>query len=155
MIIHSIKDRGRSDKGIGRAFAKQREIFQNIEFNEEVLAGLRVEFNAYDTDHSGTIDPEELETALKTLQVWEGPEQLKKIFAELDIDGNGSIEFYEFCMMINSMRKQGTKLDFATVHEKQKAQLARQKDPRFRKGMFDCCFGRNQVYEVEVEKTPQ
>lgn len=48
----------RSDKGIGRAFAKQREIFQNIEFNEEVLAGLRVEFNAYDTDHSGTIDPE-------------------------------------------------------------------------------------------------
>jgi hypothetical protein len=40
---------------------------------------------------------QELEMALKTLQVWEGPEQLKRIFAELDIDGNGSIEFYEFC----------------------------------------------------------
>jgi hypothetical protein len=43
---------------------------------------------------------QELETALKTLQVWEGPEQLKKIFAELDIDGNGSIEFYEFCTVV-------------------------------------------------------
>ena len=51
MIIHALGNASQADgdKGLGRAFAKQRRIFESIDFDEETMANMKAEFNAYDS----------------------------------------------------------------------------------------------------------
>jgi Ca2+-binding EF-hand superfamily protein len=133
MIIHALghASQGDGDKGLGRAFAKQRRIFESIDFDEETMASMKAEFNAYDTNRSGTIDAAEMAAALTLFGLNPGPEAVAALMRDLDLDGNGEVEFYEFCMVLDSIRKQtGRGLNFARLHQKQKELLAQQKAAR-------------------------
>merc|ERR1719298_250720 len=60
------------------------------------LCYLKQEFDAYDEDRSGYIDVKELKELLEKLGEELSEEDLEQAFKELDQDGSGEIEFFEF-----------------------------------------------------------
>merc|ERR1719299_285685 len=60
------------------------------------LCYLKQEFDAYDEDRSGYIDVKELKELLEKLGEELSEEELEQAFKELDSDGSGEIEFFEF-----------------------------------------------------------
>merc|ERR1719326_1422865 len=60
------------------------------------LCYLKQEFDAYDEDRSGYIDVKELRELLHKLGEELTEEELEQAFRELDQDGSGEIEFFEF-----------------------------------------------------------
>lgn len=57
-------------------------------------------FDLFDTDGSGTIDPKELNVAMRALGFEMTPEQIHQMIAEVDKDGSGTIDFDEFVHMM-------------------------------------------------------
>uniref|UniRef100_A0A0E0M766 EF-hand domain-containing protein n=1 Tax=Oryza punctata TaxID=4537 RepID=A0A0E0M766_ORYPU len=57
-------------------------------------------FDLFDTDGSGTIDPKELNVAMRALGFELTPEQIHQMIAEVDKDGSGTIDFDEFVHMM-------------------------------------------------------
>ena len=55
----------------------------------------------FDTDGSGTIDAKELKVAMRALGFEPKKEEIKKMIADIDKDGNGSIDFQEFLTMMS------------------------------------------------------
>jgi hypothetical protein len=60
------------------------------------LCYLKQEFDAYDEDRSGYIDVKELKELLEKLGEELSEDELEQAFRELDQDGSGEIEFFEF-----------------------------------------------------------
>lgn len=60
------------------------------------LCYLKQEFDAYDEDRSGYIDAKELKGLLEKLGEELSDDELDQAFRELDSDGSGEIEFFEF-----------------------------------------------------------
>merc|ERR1719439_72181 len=60
------------------------------------LCYLKQEFDNYDEDRSGYIDVKELKGLLQKLGEELSDEELDQAFRELDSDGSGEIEFFEF-----------------------------------------------------------
>ncbi|VDP17691.1 unnamed protein product [Soboliphyme baturini] len=71
-------------------------------YTEEELQEYRQVFSMFDTDGSGAIGREELKIAMGKLGLTTKPDELENLIAEVDQDGNGEIDFGEFC---NVMRK--------------------------------------------------
>ena len=59
-------------------------------------------------DHSGTISPEELLGVLRAMGQNPTEDELLNLVLEVDIDGNGTIEFEEFLTM---MKKKASEAD--------------------------------------------
>merc|ERR1711910_137111 len=72
----------------------------NAEFKEA--------FDEFDKDHSGTISPEELLGVLRAMGQNPTEDELLNLVLEVDIDGNGTIEFEEFLSM---MKKKASEVD--------------------------------------------
>merc|ERR1711936_995988 len=72
----------------------------NAEFKEA--------FDEFDTDKSGTISPEELLGVLRAMGQNPTEDELLNLVLEVDIDGNGTIEFDEFLSM---MKKKASEVD--------------------------------------------
>ncbi|XP_062201652.1 probable calcium-binding protein CML8 [Phragmites australis] len=53
-------------------------------------------FDLFDTDGSGSIDPRELNVAMRALGFEMTPEQINQMIAEVDKDGSGTIDLDEF-----------------------------------------------------------
>jgi len=95
---------GPSDEEINEIFLKRykmsREELQGmadkmgIQLNN--LCYLKQEFDAYDGDRSGYIDVKELKELLEKLGEELSDGELDQAFKELDSDGSGEIEFFEF-----------------------------------------------------------
>lgn len=95
---------GPSDEEINEIFLKRykmsREELQSmadkmgIQLNN--LCYLKQEFDAYDEDRSGYIDVKELKELLEKLGEELSEGELDQAFRELDSDGSGEIEFFEF-----------------------------------------------------------
>merc|ERR1712166_690096 len=68
--------------------------------SEEQLDEIREAFNLFDGDQSGAIDVRELKAAMRALGFEVKNEELKKMVADVDGDGNGTIEFLEFLAMM-------------------------------------------------------
>jgi len=68
--------------------------------SEEDMA---VAWKVFDADESGFLDGEEFKKALPLLGENILPSQIEKLFAEVDTDGSGRIEFPEFCVMVKAM----------------------------------------------------
>merc|ERR1712216_558349 len=97
-------DAGPTDEEINEIFLKRykmsREELQamadkmGIQLNN--LCYLKQEFDAYDEDRSGYIDVKELRELLHKLGESLTEDELEQAFKELDQDGSGEIEFFEF-----------------------------------------------------------
>lgn len=66
----------------------------------ESKAVWRTVFNAFDRDHNGRIDPEELVRALKNLGGAWTPEKIKDSFDAYDADADGGLTFDEFFALV-------------------------------------------------------
>ncbi|KAM0870963.1 hypothetical protein ACQ4PT_039696 [Festuca glaucescens] len=67
-------------------------------------------FDLFDTDGSGTIDPRELNVAMRALGFEMTPEQINQMIAEVDKDGSGTIDLDEFVhMMTDKMGERDTR----------------------------------------------
>lgn len=97
-------DAGPTDEEIDEIFLKRykmsKEELQSmadkmgIQLNN--LCYLKQEFDAYDEDRSGYIDVKELKGLLEKLGEELTDDELDQAFRELDQDGSGEIEFFEF-----------------------------------------------------------
>lgn len=62
---------------------------------------LRAAFRLFDKDGNGSISPDEIKTALGISD--EDGEELNKLIAEIDENGDGEIQFEEFCNMMQKL----------------------------------------------------
>merc|ERR1712184_88122 len=65
------------------------------QLTDEQLDEIREAFSLFDADASGMIDIRELKAAMRALGFEVKNEELKKMVADVDGDGNGTIEFGE------------------------------------------------------------
>merc|ERR1711988_1905337 len=79
------------------------------QLSEEQLDEIREAFSLFDSDASGAIDVRELKAAMRALGFEVKNEGLKKMVTDVDNDGNGTIEFAEFLMMMTA--KMGENID--------------------------------------------
>merc|ERR1711879_903585 len=69
---------------------------------EEQMEEIREAFGLFDADASGMIDVRELKAAMRALGFEVKNEELKKMVTDVDNDGNCTIEFAEFLMMMTA-----------------------------------------------------
>lgn len=60
----------------------------------------------FDKDGNGTMNIRELGVAMRTLGLNPTEEELLNMINEYDVDGNGKIDFFEFCKMMKEMSKE-------------------------------------------------
>jgi centrin-1 len=70
--------------------------------SEEEIEEIREAFNLFDTDGSGTIDPKELKAAMQSLGFEAKNQTIYQMIADIDKDGDGSIDFEEFLDMMTA-----------------------------------------------------
>lgn len=68
---------------------------------------LRQAFNMFDKDNSGKIDQEEVVALLSGDQISNiiAPDAVEKAIAEIDVDGDGEIDFEEFILMMKKAQE--------------------------------------------------
>merc|ERR1719460_851019 len=84
--------------------------------SEDQVEEIREAFNLFDADQSGAIDIRELKAAMRALGFEIKKEELKKMIADIDNDGNGDIDFAEFLeMMTGKMGEKDSREDIEKV----------------------------------------
>merc|ERR1712070_705269 len=90
---------GDSEMARGRAAADKRAS-ELKSLTEEQKQELREAFDLFDTDGSGAVDAAELHTAMKALGFEPKKEEIAKMVREMDKDGDATVDFEEFCVMM-------------------------------------------------------
>jgi len=67
------------------------------------IENLKKAFDFFDADGNGKIDKGELEAVLKQANIAYTPAQLDTFMSRIDLDGNGAIDYDEFCTMMNEI----------------------------------------------------
>ena len=71
---------------------------------DETINQFHYLFDLFDKDSSGTITTKELGTVMRNLGQNPSEEELKQLIREVDLNGDGTIDFKEFlCLMIKKM----------------------------------------------------
>merc|ERR1712094_109494 len=83
----------------GRAAADKRAA-ELKSITDEQKQELREAFDLFDTDGSGAVDAAELHTAMKALGFEPKKEEIAKMVKEMDKDGDATVDFEEFCVMM-------------------------------------------------------
>eukprot|EP00249_Psilotum_nudum_P012010 c23528_g1_i1 orf=199-648(+) len=73
--------------------------------NEEQMAELREAFNLFDKDRNGSITMEELGTVMRSLGQNPTKTELQNMINEVDVDGNGTVDFSEFLSLMAAKMK--------------------------------------------------
>merc|ERR1712100_49273 len=94
--------------------------------SEEQLDEIREAFSLFDADASGMIDIRELKAAMRALGFEVKNEELKKMVADIDNDGNGTIEFTEFLQMMTG--KMGEKDSRENIDDEELQDMINQAD---------------------------
>ena len=84
-------------RGRAGADARAKELKQ---LTDEQKAELREAFDLFDTDGSGAVDASELHTAMKALGFEPKKEEISKMVKDMDKDGDATVDFEEFCVML-------------------------------------------------------
>ena len=66
-------------------------------------------FNLFDKDGDGTITTQELSTVLRALGQDPSKDEVKDIVNDVDVDGNGLLDFQEFCVLMGAAAPQAEK----------------------------------------------
>ncbi|VDK87584.1 unnamed protein product [Litomosoides sigmodontis] len=72
-------------------------------YSQEELDEYRQVFNVFDTDGSGAIGIDELESAMRNLGLRPQKNELEQLIEEVDQMGNHEIDFHEFCDVMKRM----------------------------------------------------
>ncbi|XP_058972656.1 uncharacterized protein [Pocillopora verrucosa] len=85
---------------------------------EQQITAFREVFDLFDSNGGGTIDAEELDLALRSVEIYLSQEDLLEVLSAMDKDGNGEIDFHEFLNLMTNTERflEG----FTTVDEKRK-----------------------------------
>ena len=71
---------------------------------DETINQFHYLFDLFDKDSSGTITTKELGTVMRNLGQNPSEEELKQLIREVDLNGDGTIDFKEFlCLMVKKM----------------------------------------------------
>ncbi|KAL8162289.1 hypothetical protein V2J09_013778, partial [Rumex salicifolius] len=70
----------------------------------ERLRDIKETFEHFDTDNSGYIDAKEMRIAIRELGSEMTEEQIEQLFADADDDGNGLLDFDEFCYIMTAKK---------------------------------------------------
>ena len=77
--------------------------------SEEKIAEFRAAFELFDRDRDGTITTKELGTVMKNLGQYLSESELEEMIKQVDLDGNGTIDFNEFLgLMVRKMKDTDT-----------------------------------------------
>jgi len=77
--------------------------------SEEKIAEFRAAFELFDRDRDGTITTKELGTVMKNLGQNPSETELEEMIKQVDLDGNGTIDFKEFLgLMVRKMKDTDT-----------------------------------------------
>ena len=77
--------------------------------SEEKIAEFRAAFELFDRDRDGTITTKELGTVMKNLGQNLSETELEEMIKQVDLDGNGTIDFKEFLgLMVRKMKDTDT-----------------------------------------------
>ena len=79
---------------------------------EEQIAEFKEAFSLFDKDGDGTITTKELGTVMRSLGQNPTEAELQDMINEVDADGNGTLDFPEFCKMKVKMQMTGN-----TMHD--------------------------------------
>ena len=77
------------------------------QFSPAQIAELKEVFALFDKDGDGTITATELGTVMKNLGQCPTESELQDMVNEVDLDGNGTIDFPEFLGLVGRMMKEG------------------------------------------------
>ena len=76
---------------------------------DEKIMEFKAAFELFDKDRNGKITSKELGTVMRGLGQNPTEEELKQMIREVDLDGNGTIDFKEFlCLMVKKMKDTDT-----------------------------------------------
>ena len=75
--------------------------------DDKLRASLHQVFNQFDTDGSGLISMDELESILKLAKIDQDPTKLARMMREADTDGSGEIDFEEFYWSLKAQLEAG------------------------------------------------
>ena len=87
---------------VGYVKATHQEI---CELTKKQVEAFREVFYLFDLNGGGTIDAEELEKALHSVDIKLTQKEVADLLAVIDDDGNGEIDFYEFLQLMTSTEK--------------------------------------------------
>eukprot|EP00930_Biecheleria_cincta_P043005 TRINITY_DN29583_c0_g1_i1.p1 TRINITY_DN29583_c0_g1~~TRINITY_DN29583_c0_g1_i1.p1 ORF type:complete len:148 (-),score=58.92 TRINITY_DN29583_c0_g1_i1:253-696(-) len=80
-------------------------------FTAEEVAEFKEAFSVFDKDRSGSIDKNELGAVLKNLGQVLSEKELKQTLDEIDLDGNGEVDFDEFVALMAKQAADATSAD--------------------------------------------
>eukprot|EP00462_Mataza_sp_D1_P018554 CAMPEP_0175138228 /NCGR_PEP_ID=MMETSP0087-20121206/10231_1 /TAXON_ID=136419 /ORGANISM="Unknown Unknown, Strain D1" /LENGTH=98 /DNA_ID=CAMNT_0016421105 /DNA_START=87 /DNA_END=383 /DNA_ORIENTATION=- len=76
-----------------------------VDLSEEIIAEFKEAFALFDKNGDGTITTKELGTVMRSLGQNPTEAELQDMINEVDVDGNGTMDFFEFLLM---MTRRGT-----------------------------------------------
>jgi hypothetical protein len=74
-------------------------------FTPQEVEEFRQNFGLFDENGDGQIDTRELEIVLRNLGEPVSADKLHQLIAEVDLDGSQTIDFGEFCAMMDNIRE--------------------------------------------------
>jgi calmodulin len=86
------------------------------QLTEEQISFFKEAFNLFDKDGEGFINTNELASVLRSLGQNNTEAELQEMISEIDIDGNGSIDFPEFLTMMARKMKENNNIK-DEIHE--------------------------------------
>merc|ERR1719510_1860054 len=95
--------------------ADRKRILDSL--TSEDLQILQEAFTVYDKNNDGTITTKELSTVMRSLGQNPTDAEVQDIINEVDVDGSGSMEFPEFCvMMVKKMAESDTENEVSEAY---------------------------------------
>ncbi|XP_065052372.1 uncharacterized protein LOC135681710 [Rhopilema esculentum] len=76
-----------------------------LEMTEEQVSAFREIFHMFDSNGGGTIRSEDLDHALRSVNIRLPKEEVNELFDGMDVDGNGEIDFDEFIRLVANTEK--------------------------------------------------
>ncbi len=79
---------------------------ENFNLSEERMAEYKAAFEIFDKDKDNAINDKELGAVMRNLGQNQSDEELKRMIHEVDLEGNGVINFHEFIYLMTKQMKE-------------------------------------------------